>query len=100
MPLRPTEFRLKGPIAMKFAGRILRLKQLVGPAECAGEFDFQIVCVAEGAEPVIPDSICRKCGQPASQHSPSAQAGRIVQIIEGVDEACFTGAVLDRNRRD
>ena len=85
---------------MRFARRLLRLEQLAGPAECPGRFDLQIVCVQEGAEPVIPDSICRKCGQPASQHSPSAQAGRIVQIVEGVDEACYTGVVLDRDRRD
>jgi hypothetical protein len=82
---------------MKFTRRLLRLEQLAGPAECPGEFDFQIVCVQEGTEPVIPDSICRKCGQPASQHSPSARDGRIVQIVEGVVEAAYTGVTCNEN---
>ncbi len=80
---------------MKFARKLLRLEQKAGPAECPGEFHLQIVCVAEGAEPVIPDSICRKCGRPASQHSPSAQAARIIQIVEGVIDAIYTGVDLD-----
>jgi len=84
---------------MRLAQRLLRLEQQAGPAECPGEFDLQIVCVEEGAEPVIPDSICRKCAQPTSQHSPSAQASRIVQIVEGVDEAAYTGVDSDRNTK-
>ncbi len=76
---------------MKFARRLLRLEQQAGPAECPGDFEWQIICVKEGAEPVVPDSICQKCGQLASQHSVSAQAARIIQIVEGVDEACYTG---------
>ncbi len=81
---------------MRLAQRLLRLEQQDGPAECPGEFHLQIVFVEEGAEPVIPDSICRKCARPVSQHSPTAQAGRIIQIIEGVTEACYTGGNSDR----
>ncbi len=80
---------------MRLAQRLLRLEQLAGPAECPGEFELQIVCVEEGAEPAIPDSTCRKCGRPASQHSPSAQAARIVQIVEGAVETNYTGDNLD-----
>jgi hypothetical protein len=78
---------------MSIARRLLRLEQQAGPAECPGEFDLQIVCVEEGTKPKIPDSICRKCGPPASQHSPSAQAGRIVQIVQGVDEAEYMTSI-------
>jgi hypothetical protein len=80
---------------MRLAQRLLRLEQQAGPAECPGDFEWQIICVEEGAEPVIPDSICRKCGKPASQHSPSSQSRRVVQIVEGVDEANYTGANRD-----
>ncbi len=80
---------------MRLAQRLLRLEQQAEPAECPGEFYLQIVFVEEGTEPVIPDSNCQKCGRPASAHSPTAQAGRIVQIVEDVMEAECTGVDLN-----
>ena len=81
---------------MKLARRLMLLEQLAGPAECQGEFEWQIICAEEGAEQAIPDSICRKCGRPMYQRSPYAQAKRTVQTVHGVDESCFTGVNLDR----
>jgi hypothetical protein len=71
------------------------LEQFAGPAECPGDSEWQIVCAEEGAEPNLPNSICRRCGKLVSEHSSSAQARRIVQIVEGVDEANYTGANRD-----
>ncbi len=75
---------------MKIARRMARLERIVGPAECPGDFGWVIFFVEEGAEPVVPDDICKRCGKPVSEHS-AAQSCHITQIIAGVPEEAFAG---------
>ena len=50
----------------------------------------------EGTEPTIPDSICRKCGQPASQHARPQSANRSNR--RGVAEAVTPAAIQATKR--